>query len=310
MFKYSSDNKRYHTLNYYNNEKYGAKVYKAVIDAGFTCPNIDGTKGSGGCIFCDNGSGYFINCGLSVEEQLKREINRIKSKDKNGKIIAYLQPHTNTYTNAKNLNSIIDKILKDKEICGIAIGTRADCLSINMLKYLEKLTLKTNLTVELGLQTIHDKTAKKINRCHTYKEFLNSYYDLKNRGIRICLHLINNLPYETFDMMLETAYETGQLEPDAVKLQMLHIIIKTKIHEMYLHGKIKLMEKEQYVDLIIRQLELFPEKTVIERITGDGDKKKLAAPLWSADKLSVLGSIDKKMAELNTYQGKYFVNRL
>ena len=302
-FKFSDDNKRYHTLSYHNKTTYGRKIYKAVIDAGFTCPNIDGTKGRGGCIFCDGGSGYFTISEISVTEQLSRECERIRRKVPGAEISAYFQAHTNTYADT----DVLKKLYKEAEAYGvnsISVATRGDCLSDEIVELLKEISVP--VTVELGLQSIHDSTAKIINRCHTYEEFLNGYNLLKSAGIRTCVHIINGLPSETADMMLETAKTLGKLRPDGVKIHLLHVIKGTKLAEMYEKGDYTPLTKEEYVDITVRQLEYLPPETVIERITGDGDKSKLLAPLWSMDKISVLGAIDVCQRERDSWQGKKF----
>lgn len=307
-FIFSSDNKRYHTLNYYNHCKFGEKTYKAVLDCGFTCPNIDGSKGTGGCIFCDSGSGYFTQPDLPISQQLEAEIRRISPKAKGSpKIIAYMQSNTNTYTSPEKLGGILKEILSFPEVNGIAIGTRADCLPDEILDVIADYSKRTSLTVELGMQSVHESTINLINRCCSHEEFLEGFSRLKQRGIRICLHMINGLPFETSDMAAETARQAALMHPDAVKLQMLHVIRGTKLAEMYERGEFRLLTKDEYIDIIVKQLELLPPDIVIERITGDGDKSKLIAPKWSADKISVLGGIDKRLAELDTYQGRLYV---
>lgn len=308
-FGYTLDNKRYHTLNYHNIAVFGRKVFKAVIDCGFTCPNIDGSKGTGGCIFCDGGSGYFTRSGISVTEQLAAEYKRISTKYGEVPIVAYFQANTNTYADTSTLRRIYNEALEFPAVAGISIGTRADCLQPDVIELLRELDKRTHLTVELGMQTVHDKTISLINRCCTHEEFIKGYNELKKCGIRVCLHLINGLPGETPEMMTESAEQTGLLHPDAVKLQMLHVIRGTKLADMYADGKFTLLSRDEYVNIIVRQLELLPPETVIERITGDGDKKKLIAPAWSADKIAVLGSIDKRLAELDTWQGRLYTPR-
>ncbi len=306
-FIYTDDNKRYHTLNYYNRHKFGGKIFKAVLDCGFTCPNIDGSKGSGGCIFCDSGSGYFTSGKLSADMQYKKEKERITAKHgENALITAYFQANTNTYAPVERLSALYNEVLGYENISGISIGTRADCLPDDVLDLLEDLASRTNLTVELGMQTVHESTIDIINRRCSHEEFLDGYYRLKKRGIRICLHIINSLPYETPEMMLETAVQTAKMKPDAVKIQMLHVIRGTRLAELYAAKPFHLLTKEEYVDITVRQLEVLPPETVIERITGDGDKSKLIAPLWSADKISVLGAIDKLQATADSWQGKYY----
>lgn len=306
-FKYSFDNKRYHTLHYYNIQKYGRKIFKAVLECGFSCPNIDGTKGRGGCIFCDGGSGYFTSSGMSVTEQLDAEHRRIAAKHGNdASVIAYFQANTNTYADTVVLRNLYEEAISFSHTIGISIGTRADCLSDEVLELLSEINSRTNLTVELGMQTMHESTIETINRCCTHKEFLEGYYSLKNRGIRTCLHLINGLLEETPEMMLESAKEAARLHPDGIKLQMLHIIRGTKLAAIFAENPFELLTREQYIDIIVKQLELLPPETVVERITGDGDKSKLVAPMWSTDKISVLGGIDKRMAELDTWQGRIY----
>lgn len=305
-FRFSFDNKRYHTLNYHFKTKYGKKLYKAVIDCNLTCPNIDESKGFGGCIFCDGGSGYFTSGNLSVTEQLKLESERIFAKNGTVPMIAYFQANTNTYAPIEKLRKIYYEALEFPNVVGLSIGTRADCLPDDVLELLCEINSKTELTVELGMQSVHEETIRKINRGYTHDEFIKGFYKLKNNGIRVCLHIINGLPDETPEMITETARQTAMLHPDAVKLQMLHVIKGTRLAELFSENKFSLLSREEYIDVIVKQLELLPPDIVIERITGDGDKSKLLAPMWSADKISVLGSIDKCLAERNTYQGRLF----
>ncbi len=305
-FPYSLDNKRYHTLNYHLRTVYGGKLYKAVIDCGFTCPNIDGTKGTGGCIFCDGGSGYFTDGSLSPRAQLEKEYARISAKNGDVPVIVYFQANTNTYAPAEKLREMFTSVLDYLYVRGISVGTRADCLPDDVLDLLCELNERTALTVELGMQTVHESTLTLINRCCTHEEFLIGFGKLKSRGIRTCLHIIDGLPNESREMMLETARQTAMLAPDAVKLQMLHVIRGTRLAEMYTRGEVRLLTREEYIDAVVGQLELLPPETVIERITGDGDKRKLIAPEWSADKIAVLGGIDKRLAELDTWQGRLY----
>ena len=307
VFSYSLDNKRYHTLNFHNKTVYGGRVGKAVIDAGFTCPNKDGTKGTGGCIYCMDGSGYFTaahggNIYDSVQRQLSAEKERIFKKYPDSMIIAYFQAHTNTYAPVETLRIAFTAAL-DFGVTGISIGTRADCLPDDVIGLLSQLNSKTDLTVELGLQTVHDRTAAVINRCYDYREFLSGYEKLKSADIRTCLHIINGLPGETKDDMLDTAREVARLHPDAVKIHLLHVNRNTALERMYLGGEYSPLTRDEYIDIVISQLEYLPQDIVIERITGDADKKYLVAPKRSADKIAVLGGIDKQMKLRGTYQG-------
>lgn len=300
-FIYSDDNKRYHTLHYHNSRVFGGRVFKAAIDAGFGCPNIDGSKGSGGCIFCAGGSGYFTAGSLSVTEQFRREDLRIRARYPEAKIIAYLQAHSNTYAPIRELERVYTELIS-AGAAGLSVATRADCLDKDKARLLSSLPVP--VTVELGLQTVHNSTAEKINRCHSFEEFLEGYSLLKESGIRVCVHIINGLPGEDEEMMLETARRLGELRPDGIKIHLLHVIRGTPLNEIYERGEYIPLTKEQYIDVVVRQLELIPAETVIERLTGDGNKSTLAAPLWSADKISVLGGIDKRQRELDTWQGK------
>lgn len=308
-FPFSADNKRYHTLNYHYRTVFGRKLYKAVLDCGFTCPNIDGSRGVGGCIFCDGGSGYFTDGRLSVTEQLRMEYDRISCKYGDVPMIAYFQANTNTYATVEKLREVYLSALSFPQVAGISIGTRADCLGDEVMELLRELDSRTELTVELGMQTVHEPTIELINRCCTHEEFLQGYRRLKESGIRVCLHIINGLPDETPEMMTETARQTAELAPEGVKIQMLHVIRGTKLAEMYEEGRFTLLSREEYIDTVVRQLEVLPPETVIERITGDGDKSKLIAPMWSADKIAVLGGIDKRLAELDTWQGRLYTSK-
>ena len=306
-FPYSDDNKRYKSLAY-ENRRQGVKAYKAVIDAGLSCPNIDGAKGTGGCIYCDGGSGYFTApSSVSIDRQLTDELLRIHAKTPDAKAIAYFQAHSNTYAPLPHLREMFETALRREEICSLALATRADCLSIETLDYLAELNNRTSLTVELGLQTVYDETAQIINRCHSFADFCEGYGALKARGIRVTVHIIDGLPGETQDMMLETARVLGKMRPDGIKIHLLHVIRGTRLCAMYESGDYAPMSFEAYADTVVRQLELLPQETTIERLTGDGDRKTLVAPLWSRDKIRVLGTIDRLMAERDTWQGKRFV---
>lgn len=299
MFKYSDDNKRYHTLSYYNRH-HGGKTFKAALDGGFSCPNIDGTKGVGGCIYCSGGSGYFTKGALDISAQIDAEVRRIRQKTPSARVVGYLQANSCTYAPTERLHKIYTEILSHPDISGLTVGTRADCISEEVADLLSEM----NISVELGLQTVHEETARLINRCHSFEEFLRGYTLLKERGVRVCVHLIDGLPGESADMMVESARVLGALRPDGVKIHLLHIIKGTPMEKLYLEGGVTPLTREQYVDVVIKQLEMLPPETVIERLTGDADKSTLVAPLWSADKIRTLAMIDRKMAEFDTWQGR------
>ena len=285
-FPFSDDNKRYHTLAYHNKRTYGGRVYKATLDAHFTCPN------KGGCIYCSDTSDP-----RSIVEQWQAECARIREKDENAKICAYFGVHTNTFCAPEKLTELLETARKLGAF-SVSISTRADCLDEQKARILEDFPLP--LTAELGLQTIHDTTAEHINRGHTFEDFLRGYELLKSHGIRVCVHIINGLPSETRDMMIETARMLGTLRPDAVKIHSLHVLRGTRLSELYKNGEYTPLTREEYIDITAHQLELLPPETVIERVTGDGDKSLLEAPRWSADKIAVLGGLDKRLSELDT----------
>lgn len=306
MFKYTLDNKRYHTLNYHVKNKYNCKVVKISLNAGFTCPNIDGKVGFGGCIYCSkSGSGDFggdIN--KSLEEQFYDIKKKIDKKWPNSKYIAYFQAHTNTYAPVNVLKEKYESVLKLDDVIGIAIATRADAISDECLDYLEELNKRTNLTIELGLQTIHEDTSKLINRCHTLKQFEDMYYKLKERNIEVVVHIINGLPYENEEMMLETVKYLNKLKIDGIKIHMLNIVKDTALAKMYKKEKFHILSKEEYINIVIKQLELLDPKIVIHRITSDPNPQNLIEPTWLIKKFCLLNDIDKEMKKRDTYQGK------
>ena len=303
-FRFTLDNKRYHTYNYFLRTKFGGKVMKISLNGGFTCPNIDGTKGVGGCTYCSSsGSGDFAgNPSLDIHRQFE-EVKAMMTNKWEGKYIAYFQANTKTYAPLSRLKTLYESALSEKDVIGLSVATRADCISEEIADYLKELSEKTYLTVELGLQTIHDKTGERINRCHSYADFLKGYNMIKERGIPVCVHLINGLPGETHEMMVETAREVGKLNPDFAKLHLLHIIKGTKIAEEFERGEFSLMTLPEYVSVICDQLEVLPQEIVIQRVTGDGKKEDLIGPMWSLKKFVVMNEIDKEMVRRNSHQG-------
>ena len=305
MFLYSLDNKRYHTLNYYYKKKFGMKVVKISLNGGFTCPNIDGTKGFGGCIYCSKtGSGEF---GGDIHDDLVTQFNKIKKvmdhKWPNSKYIAYFQARTNTYAPVEVLREKYEKVLKLPNVIGLTIATRCDAISEEVLDYLDELNKRTNLTIELGLQTIHEKTAKIINRCHTLEEFDEMVNKLRERKIEVVVHIINGLPYETEEMMLETVRHVNKLDIQGIKIHMLNIVKDTKLHELYMNKPFDMLKRDEYIDIVIRQLELLRKEIVIHRITADPDPDNLVEPKWLLAKRTLINDIDKEMVKRNTYQG-------
>ena len=305
MFKYTLDNKRYHTLNYYYKNKFGIKIFKLSVNGGFTCPNIDGTKGYGGCIYCSKtGSGEF---GGDIKKSLTEQIEEMKKivnkKNIPCKYIGYFQARTNTYAKVDILKKKYEEVLACKDIIGLNIATRPDAISDECLEYLKELNKKTYLTIELGLQTIHDNTSKLINRCHTLNEFETMVKKLRKNHINVVVHIINGLPFETEEMMLETVKYLNTLDIQGIKIHMLNIIKDTELEKLYNETKFHILSKEEYIDIVIKQLELLDPKIVINRITSDPDTNLLVEPSWLIKKCSLLNDIDKEMKKRNTYQG-------
>ncbi len=304
-FIFSNTNKRYHTLSFYNKNTFGQKVFKASLNANLICPNIDGTKGFGGCSFCSSGSGNFVPKLSGIENQLEAEINRIDKKKNGAPICAYFQAYTNTNADVKLLRSLYEKALKNKRVCALSIATRPDCIDEEKCALLSEFAKKTKLTIELGLQTIFDETASNFNRGYDFACFEKTLDMLQNNNIRVCVHIINGLPYETPDMMVQTAKTLSDMGIDAIKIQLLHILKNTRFEKLYLEGRIGVMERQDYISTVVRQLEHLKPQIVVERLTGDGDANELIAPMWSKNKISILNDIDKLMAQNDTYQGRF-----
>lgn len=306
IFKYSDNNKRYHTLDYFYKHKFNSKVFKVSLNAGLSCPNIDGTVGKGGCIYCSNsGSGEFAG---NKNDDIITQFNEIKKmmlkKWPNAKYIGYFQAHTNTYAPVETLKKLYEPILQQENVVGLNIATRPDAISDECLKYLEELNKKTYLTIELGLQTIHKKTTKIINRCHTLECFENMVKKLRKKNINVVVHIINGLPYETKEDMIKTAKYLNKLDIQGIKIHMLSVIKNTKLEKLYQLKPFHILTEEEYVDIVINQLENLRPEIVINRITGDPKLDDLIQPTWLVKKFCVLNNIDKEMVKRNTYQGK------
>ena len=309
-FKNSDTNKRYYTYDYYLRRTFGGKCAKIPLDAGFTCPNIDGKCGYGGCIYCsDRGSGDFAaSAALPIAEQFRVTREKLGSKWSTERCIPYFQAHTNTYAPLVILKEKYEEALSQSGVVGMNIATRADCLQDDVVEYLAEVAERTVLTVELGLQSAHDETARLINRGHTFDEFIVGYEKLRSASdkINICVHIILGLPGEDEEMMLETVRRVASMKPHQVKLHLLHVIKGTPMATMYERGDYIPLEKERYVDLVCKSLELLPADTVIGRLTGDGMADDLLAPEWSRKKVSVINDIDKMLFARNTWQGAKF----
>jgi len=305
MFKYSNSNKRYYTLDYFYKQKFGSKVFKVSLNGGFSCPNKDGTKGYGGCIYCSKlGSGDYAG---KKEKGLVEQFNEVKEimlkKWPDSKYIAYFQANTNTYAPVEELKEKYESVIYLDNVVGINIATRPDSITDECLDYLEELNKKTYLTVELGLQTIHDKTSKLINRGHNLKCFEDMLEKLRKRNINVVVHIINGLPYETKEMMIETAKYLSTKDIHGIKIHMLHILKDTALAKLYEKEKFHVLSREEYVDIVCSQLEVLREDIVINRVTGDPNPEDLIEPFWLIKKFGVLNEIDKEMVRRNSYQG-------
>lgn len=303
-YKYSDSNKRYQTFDYFLKRTFGMKCAKISLDAGFTCPNIDGTKGVGGCIYCSSGSSGAA-CEGTIEQQYDAGVKAASSKWRAGGYIPYLQAHTNTYGDAPKLRELYFRCARLPGAVMLAIATRADCLGRDVVEVIKEVSEAIPVTVELGLQSIHDGTAELINRCHTFAEFLDGYERLRNAGgnIYTCIHLINGLPGEDTADMLSSAARIAELEPDMVKLHLQYVLRGTVLSEMYERGDYIPLTLEEYVSTVCSQLEILPEKTVIARVTGDAVQSELISPAWSRRKTVVANEIDKELYRRNTWQG-------
>ena len=305
MFKYTLDNKRYHTLNYYYKNKFGIKVFKVSLNGGFSCPNLDGTVGFGGCIYCSKtGSGEFGgDKNKSLTKQFMEMKDVVNKKKIPCKYIGYFQARTNTYADLDTLKRKYEEVLAIPDVIGLNIATRCDAISDECLEYLTELNKRTLLTIELGLQTIHEKTSRLINRCHTLEQFDLMVKKLRERHINVVIHIINGLPYETEEMMLDTIKHINTLDVQGIKIHMLHIIKDTGMANLYLKEKFHVLTKDEYIDIVIKQLEILDPKIIVNRITSDPDKDTLLEPVWLTEKCQLLNDIDKEMKKRNKYQG-------
>ena len=297
--------KRFLSIDAVFKREFGRKTVKIPLNAGLGCPNRDGSKGVGGCVYCSSSlSGEFAGSpSLTLADQFEATKRLYLNKWGETAYIAYLQAGSNTYAPVGRLKRIYDEALAIPGVCGVSVATRADCISEEVAGLLSEISERTYLTVELGLQSSSDRTARLINRCHSYQEFLEGYRRLSSRGIKTCVHIINGLPGETKEDMIKTAMDVAQLSPYEIKLHLMHIIAGTEAEKMYRRGEIIPLEREEYIGVVCDQLELLPPTVAIGRLTGDGDKRTLVAPLWSRDKRSVLNGIDRELRLRDSFQG-------
>ncbi len=300
---FNNTDKRYNQFSAYLKNKFGAKVYKITIDAGFSCPNRDGTISTGGCIFCDDGGSFSQahSNKLSVEEQVIVGAKTLHDRFKAQKFMSYFQAYSNTYKPVDELEKIYKSALNHPDVVGLSVGTRPDCVDEDKLNLLADIGKDYYTWIEYGLQSIHDKTLKKINRGHDFDCFLRAYEMSKEKGLNVCVHVIFGL-WETRDEILQTAQKLAQLHVDGVKIHMLCALENTKLANLYQNGEIDFMSEEEYVSLVTDFLEILPANTTIHRLAGNGLKKNLIAPRWLGAKLDCLNKIDREFIRRNTYQ--------
>ncbi len=310
-FKYSNTNKRYHTLDYHFKAIFGQKVGRISINAGFTCPNIDGTAAFGGCTFCSTkGSGdYAGNPQSDLLSQWEHGKTLMSNKWPNAKFIAYFQAFTNTYAPLEVLKEKYDVFMQLEDCIGISIGTRPDCLDDEVIEYIARISLEKYVLVELGLQTIHDNTSRIINRGHDLACFELTLAKLRAHNINVIVHTINGLPGEDYEMMMETHRYLAKQDIQGIKIHLLHAMSDTALVQQLNNGFLKLMNREDYINLVVDQLELFKPEVVVHRLTGDAPSENFIGPIWSRKKVTVLNDIDKEFVKRNTYQGAKYDSR-
>ena len=307
-FPYSFNEKRYHTFNYYLKNRYHRKLSKVILDAGFTCPNRDGSKGIGGCIFCSKAGSGDSNS-FSKDSLLKQYEGNKKIMDRKwpGSLyIPYFQSFSNTYGPLTKIQEMLEPFLDMDEVAEIAIATRCDCLKEDTLSYLDHVSRQKPLWLELGLQSSNDETGRRINRCYDFQDVKDALYRLENTSIRTCLHVMNGLPFESKEDMLKTIKDISHLPFHAIKIHMLHVLKDTALGDLYETEPFPLLGREEYIELIVRQLEILREDIIIQRLTGDPIKEDLLAPEWLLNKTTILNDIDKLMRKENTWQGRLY----
>jgi radical SAM protein (TIGR01212 family) len=297
--------KRYYNLNYFLREKFGCKVFKISLDAGFSCPNRDGTVSKGGCVFCsERGSGDFAgNRSFSIEDQFSNIKQVMNKKWKSGKYIAYFQAYTNTYAPVEILREKYEEAINQEGVVSLAIATRPDCLGEGVLNLLDELNKKVYTWVELGIQTSNEETAEKINRGYGLNVFEKAVKDLRSRNIDVVTHVIFGLPGETKEDMLETVRYITSKDIQGVKFHLLHLMKNTPLEKLYDSGELKFMTQEEYIDIICEAIAITPSNIVIHRLTGDSPRNLLIGPKWSLKKWEILNSIDMNLKEKKLYQG-------
>jgi len=304
--------KRFHTWNYEMREHFGEKIFKVMLDAGFTCPNRDGTIALGGCTFCSaRGSGDFAG---RRKDDLVTQFNTIRDRQHqkwpSAKYIGYFQAYTNTYAPVEVLREYYETILEQPGVVGLSIATRPDCLPDDVIEYLAELNERTYLWVEMGLQTIHERTSLLINRAHDTDCYYEAVEKLRKHGIRVCTHIIYGLPLESHEMMLDTCRAVSHMDVQGIKIHLLHLMRKTPMVKQHEEGLVRFLEMDEYVKLIVDSLEMLPPEMVVHRLTGDAPRNLLIGPMWSLRKWEVLNAIDAELKRRDTWQGKRWTDEI
>lgn len=307
-YPFPSDGTRYHTWSRHLKDRFGFKVFKVALDAGFDCPNRDGTVAFGGCTFCSAaGSGDFAGDRVDpIDVQFAEIRDRMHKKWKSGKYMAYFQAYTNTHAPLEKLKEKFEAALAQEGVVALSIATRPDCLPDDVVEYLAELNERTYLWVELGLQTVHEKTAKLVNRAHDFELYKEGVQKLRKHNINVCTHIINGLPGEDLDMMKETASEVAKLDVQGIKIHLLHLLKGTPMVKQYEKGMLEFLDQETYVNLVVDQLEMLPPEMIVHRITGDGPIDLLIGPMWSVTKWDVLNDITRELERRDSWQGKHY----
>jgi radical SAM protein (TIGR01212 family) len=303
------NNKPYNLYSSHLKQRFGSRVHKISIDAGFSCPNRGATRDQPGCLFCDpSGSGSVgIEQTLSVAEQIEAGKEVMVRKYKAQHFLAYFQPFSNTFAPVDRLRSLYDEALGVEGVVGLAVGTRPDCLPPEVLDLLAEYHRRSYFWLEVGLQSIHDQTLSRLRRGHDYAAFVEAYRGAKERGLRVCVHLIIGLPGESREQILASAEEMARLGVDGIKLHLLHVLDETGLGDLYRQGELEILEQEDYVTLVVDMVERLSPHTLIHRLTGDGPRDRLLAPLWSLNKWQVLNAIDAEFRSRGTKQGSRFI---
>lgn len=300
--------KRFHSYNFFLSRQFGQRVQKVSIDAGFTCPNVDGTVAVGGCVFCDNRS-FSPSRRLpksGIRQQIDAGIAGLKRRYRVDRFMAYFQPATNTYGSVERLQSIYEEALSHPQIVGLAIGTRPDCVPDEVLDLISRFAEQTYVSVEYGLQTIHNRSLKWMNRGHDYKAFLDAVERSRGRGFKICAHVILGLPGESHEAMMATAAETARLRLDAVKIHNLYVVRNTPLADQVAAGEVRLIGRDEYVRTVVDFIERLPPQMLIERLSGDSPPDYLVGPAWCLDKSGLRTALDAEFRRRDTYQGRFF----